>query len=135
MKYLSVLLFFSCISVFAQRPAHHEVYQEFEVVKNAEFPGGMEAFRKIVTENLVYPEKAKQKKIEGKSVISFLIDTNGNLTEPRVVKRLGEGCDEAAINAILTTKHIKWSPAINTEGKVVKVRKNFPVTFKLPKTE
>lgn len=121
--------------VSAQQHTHHEVYQEFEVVKNAEFPGGVQAFRKMVTESIIYPKEAKEKNIQGKSLISFVVDTDGNITQLKVVKRLGAGCDEAAIEAILATKHIKWSPATNTEGKIVKVRKTFPIEFKLPKTE
>lgn len=121
--------------IFAQQHSHHEIYQEFEVVKNAEFPGGVEAFRKMVAANIVYPQEAKNKKIEGKSLISFVIDTEGNITQVKVLKKLGAGCDEAAMNAILATKHIKWTPATNTEGKMVKVRKTLPVSFNLPKTE
>ena len=131
---LSICTLF-CLESFAQRPAHQEVYQEFEVAKNAEFPSGINLFRKMVSEGIVYPKEALEKKIEGKSIISFLIDQDGTITELKVIKRLGSGCDEAAMNAILTTKHIKWSPALNTEGKPVKVRKTIPIDFKLPKTE
>ena len=131
---LTICLLFVA-EVSAQQHTQHEVYQEFEVVKNAEFPGGVQAFRKMVAESIVYPKEAKEKNIQGKSLISFVVDTDGSIIQLKVMKRLGAGCDEAAIDAILATKHIKWSPATNTEGKAVKVRKTLPVEFKLPKTE
>ena len=131
---LSICALF-CLESFAQQPAHQEVYQEFEVAKNAEFPGGIEAFKTMLSKSIVYPKEAREKKIEGKSIISFLIDKDGTITELKVIKRLGGGCDEAVMNAILATKHIKWSPALNTEGKPVKVRKTIPIDFKMPKSE
>lgn len=131
---LSVCVLF-CLQSLAQQPAHQEIYQEFEVSKNAEFPGGVEAFRKMLQENLTYPKEAKEKNVEGKSILSFVIDKDGTIGNVKILKRLGSGCDEAAINAILATKHIKWSPALNTEGKAVKVRKTIPIDFKIPKSE
>ncbi|GAB4127603.1 MAG: hypothetical protein OHK0045_25070 [Raineya sp.] len=132
---LATLIFSFGISAFAQQASHHEIYQEFEVMKNAEFPGGIQAFRKMVSENIVYPKEAKEQKVQGKSLLSFIIDEEGKITQVRVMKRLGSGCDEAAIAAILATKDIRWSPATNTEGKAVKVRKIIPIDFTLPQSE
>ena len=85
--------------------------------------GGIAAIQK----NIKYPEIAKRAGIEGKVYIQAYIDENGNVTKAAVLKGIGGGCDEAAMNAI---KKVKFIPG-RQAGKPVKVQVSVPVIFKL----
>ncbi|MCS6796598.1 MAG: TonB family protein, partial [Raineya sp.] len=110
----------------------NKVYNEFEVVKNADYPGGINAFRKALQEKIKYPSQATRKGTEGTVTISFVIDKDGKITDAKVIKDIGDGCGDAALEALkqMTTP---WSPATDAKGKAVKVRKTLPVKFTLPK--
>lgn len=95
----------------------------FTVDKMPEVVGGIEA----IMQKIVYPSKAKEKGTTGVVVVSALINEQGNVTETEVLKSVGDGCDEAAVNAIKQTKFT----AGEQNGKKVKVRVNIPVSFKL----
>jgi TonB family protein len=85
--------------------------------------GGIAAIQR----NIKYPEIAKRAGIEGKVYILAYIDENGNVTKTTVLKGIGGGCDEAAMNAI---KKVKFTPG-RQRGKPVKVQVSVPVIFKL----
>lgn len=85
--------------------------------------GGISGIQK----RIVYPELAKRAGVEGKVLVLAFVDESGNVTKAEVIKGIGLGCNEAAINAILQTK---FKPGIQ-RGKPVKVRVTIPVTFKL----
>lgn len=88
-----------------------------------EVEGGLaEIFKKIK-----YPEIAKKAGISGKVYVMAFIDENGNVNDVQVIKGIGGGCDEAAVEAI---KQLKFVPGKN-EGKPVKVKLSLPITFKL----
>lgn len=80
-----------------------------------------------IQKRIVYPELAKRAGIEGKVLVLAFVDESGNVTKAEVIKGIGLGCDEAAINAIVQTK---FKPG-RQRGKPVKVQVTIPVTFKL----
>jgi protein TonB len=85
--------------------------------------GGYEALYK----NLHYTEIAKRTEITGTVVIELVVDKDGNPTEVKVVKSIGGGLDDIALNAV---KNLKFTPGIQS-GKPVKVRMNIPIKFVL----
>jgi TonB family protein len=85
--------------------------------------GGIAAIQK----NIKYPEIARRAGIEGKVYIQAYIDEKGNVTKTTILKGIGAGCDEAAMNAI---KKVKFIPG-RQGGKPVKVQVSVPVIFKL----
>jgi TonB family protein len=85
--------------------------------------GGVAAIQK----NIKYPELARRAGIEGKVYILAYINENGNVTKTAVLKGIGGGCDEAAMNAIKKVKFIPGKQA----GKPVNVQVSVPVIFKL----
>jgi periplasmic protein TonB len=99
---------------------------------DAQFPGGMAKFYKAVTDNIKYPAKARREGIQGKISVEFVVETDGSITEPKVIgKALGYGCEEEALRAFNTImKEHKWIPA-EQNGKKVRLRKTLPITFKL----
>jgi TonB family protein len=84
-----------------------------------------------IQENLHYPEIARKAGIEGTVIVYAKIDTEGVVTNTKIVKPLGEknGCNEAAVQAIKT---VKWMPA-KQRDKSVAVWVSVPVKFKLSK--
>lgn len=110
----------------------NKVYTEFEVVKNAEYAGGINAFRKELQSKINYPSLAKRKETQGKVTLQFTVEKDGSITDVKILKDIGDGCGEEAMAALkkMTTK---WSPATNAQGTPVRVRKTIPVDFKLAK--
>ena len=91
-------------------------------------PGGIEKFYQYVGSELRYPAQARRLGVEGKVFVEFIIQTDGSVTDARVVKGIGAGCDEAARNVIASSA--KWTPGKN-KGVIVKQRMVMPVSFAL----
>jgi protein TonB len=85
--------------------------------------GGMEAIYRHVT----YPEIARKAGIEGRVVLQFIVDERGNVVNPIVIRGIGGGCDEAALEAI---KNVKFTPGLQ-RGRPVKVQYQLPIVFRL----
>lgn len=85
--------------------------------------GGLGAIYKHIT----YPEIAKKAGVEGKVYLLVYINEKGGVDNVKVIKGLGAGCDQAAINGI---KEIKFTPA-KDKGVPVKVKLSLSITFKL----
>lgn len=82
---------------------------------------------KAIQEKIVYPEIAKRAGIEGKVYVQAFIDENGNVVSAKILKGIGAGCDEAALNAV---KETKFTPG-KQRGKPVKTQVSIPIMFKL----
>lgn len=80
-----------------------------------------------IQSKIKYPEIAKRAGIEGKVYVLALIDENGNVASARIIKGIGAGCDEAALDAVTQTK---FKPG-RQKGKPVKVQVSIPIVFKL----
>jgi|GEM_PF-557001 len=78
-------------------------------------------------EHIEYPKEALDRRIEGRVFVQFIVDRNGNVTDPEILKDIGFGCGEAAVKAL--TK-ISFTPGIQN-GVEVPVSYTLPVTFKL----
>ncbi len=94
-----------------------------------EFPGGHSAFIKFLSRNLKYPGIAVEKGIEGKVLISFIIEKNGRLSNIKILRGIGYGCDEEAIRVL--EKSPEWKPGIQNKQKV-RVAYTLPINFNLP---
>ncbi|HMU41739.1 MAG TPA: energy transducer TonB [Ignavibacteriaceae bacterium] len=85
--------------------------------------GGISA----IQSKIVYPEIAKRAGVEGKVYVLAFVDENGNVTDAKIIKGLGAGCDEAALDAVRKTK---FKPG-KQRGKPVKVQVSIPIVFRL----
>ena len=97
-------------------------------LKLPEYPGGKEAFRKYIKENLKYPEEALQKQIEGIVQLVAQIDDNGHVVDVTIEKGLGAGCDEEAARLI---RNVRFG-GVKNRGVRLKTKKKFKIEFKLP---
>lgn len=92
-----------------------------------ELVGGLASIQK----NIEYPELARRAGIEGRVVVQFIIDKQGNVNNPVVVRGIGGGCDEEALKAVAKAKFIPGKQ----RGKPVLVKYSLPVSFKLAKED
>ncbi|MFO7853602.1 MAG: TonB family protein [Bacteroidota bacterium] len=103
----------------------------FVVVEDMpQFPGGLTALRSYIYDNLEYPEKAKQKGIEGKVTVGFTVDARGDIENVHIVRSTYAGFDDAAMKVFRNMP--AWEPG-KQRGHPVKVKLNVPVEFKLDK--
>lgn len=90
--------------------------------------GGTEAFFEWIQKNQQYPTLARQRKVEGKVMVEFIVQKDGSLTDAKVVKPLGSGLDQEALRLIKVAP--KWTPA-TYQGQPVKQKMVLPVLFQL----
>jgi len=117
--------------VFEEAP-EEEVAEEIHTIveEKPEPEGGILAFYAFINKNLRYPVLAKRMGIQGKVFVQFVIDKDGSIIDPVVVKGIGGGCDEEAIRVIGIAP--KWKPG-KQRGRPVKVLKIIPIHFVLKK--
>jgi len=105
------------------------VYSLKDVDNEPEPEGGIEALYSKWNSLGTYPKEARRKGIEGRVLISFIIDEAGRMSDAKVEEGIGHGCDEVAVEALLKTG-VKWIPAMKDNVKV-KVRMVAPFVFRL----
>ena len=114
-------------SVMAQvNDDDNPVYDVCEVLP--EYPGGMEAMMKFVSENIKYPAEAHTKGIQGRVLISYVVEKDGSLSNIHVVRSVDPLLDAEALR--VANLMPKWKPG-KQGGKPVRVKFVLPVTFKL----
>lgn len=89
--------------------------------------GGVQVFQTYIQQNLRYPKAAKAMKLEGVVEIAFVIEEDGSLTNIKVVKGIGSGCDTEAIRLIKNAP--KWLPS-EINGVKKRFMVTIPITFK-----
>ena len=114
---------------------HEEVIEDGElfgciVETMPSFRGGQQKLFEFLGNNLVYPQEAKEAGIEGQVFVEFYIEKDGSVTDGKVLKGIGYGCDEEALRVIGLMP--KWYPG-KQRGKAVRVRYTLPINFKLSK--
>ena len=111
-------------------PAFADSSQVFAIVdKMPSFPGGETAMLEFLKRNLKFPEDAKENGIDGKIFLSFIIETDGRITNVKVDRGItGGGLNQEAIRVVKSMPD--WIPGTN-KGRVVRVSYKLPITFKL----
>ncbi len=116
------------VQVVAEEPKE-EVEEIFTVVEETAAPkGGMPAFYKYIGEKMKYPAQARRMGVEGKVFVQFVIGKDGSITDVKVIKGIGAGCDEEAARVMQSAP--PWNPG-KQRGKAVKQRYTLPIQFKL----
>ena len=101
----------------------------FEVVEqNPSFPGGDKALMEWLHKNLKYPQSAQENNIQGRVLVQFVVNKDGSIVEPKVIRAADPALDKEAIRAVQAMP--KWIPG-KQRGKNVRVRFTLPVTFRL----
>ena len=80
------------------------------------FPGGQQALLEFLRQNVNYPEQAKKDSIEGRVLVGFVIETDGSITEPKVVQSIHPLLDAEALRVISLMP--KWEPGYQADSLV-----------------
>jgi protein TonB len=92
------------------------------------YPGGIKAIRKLIREQLRYPEAARRAGIEGTVHLKYTIDHRGRVIGAKVISGIGGGCEEEAIRLV---KLLKFEVPKNRKMRVL-FHKKLQIHFKLP---
>jgi TonB family protein len=111
-------------------PSNDSIYQIVDEMP--QFPGGEKAMMEYVAKNVKYPQEAKDKEIQGRVFVSFVIEKDGSVNEVKVLRSIGGGCDEEAVRVVKAMP--KWKPG-KQDGKPVRVSYMMPFFFKLEESK
>lgn len=107
-------------------PKEDEIFVAVE--QQAEFPGGMAALMKWLSNNIRYPEAAQQNDVQGRVVVKFVVEKDGSVSQAQIVKGVDKDLDKEALRVV--NKMPKWQAGKNN-GVAVRSYFTLPVSFKL----
>jgi protein TonB len=109
-----------------------EVVEEEEIFVFVEeypsYPGGEEALYKYLSQNIQYPDVARDNNITGTVVIRFVVEKDGSITKAAIAREIGGGCGKEALRVVNSMP--KWKPG-KQSGKAVRTEFTLPVQFQL----
>jgi protein TonB len=111
--------------VIEQKP-EAEIFTVVE--EQPQYPGGEAALMKYLQENIKYPEEAKELGIQGRVFVTFVVEVDGSITDVKVLRGIGGGCDQEAVRVVKSMS--KWIPG-KQRGVPVRVQFNLPIKFTL----
>ena len=101
----------------------------FEVVEQMpSFPGGAGALMKYLSENIKYPVVAQENGVQGRVVVSFVVERDGSITDVKVARSVDPSLDREAMRVVRSMP--RWIPG-KQNGSAVRVKYNVPVSFRL----
>lgn len=129
-----------CAQILPTQPADKENATPQKMEKESEeffcdiweetprFPGGDEALMKYIQQNLRYPEDAKQKGIEGRVFVNFVVEKDGSLSKFKILRSVDPLLDEEALRVVKGMP--KWIPG-KLGKEIVSMRLTLPIPFML----
>ena len=103
-----------------------EIFQIVEEMPS--FPGGELKMMEYIAKNIKYPQIARESGIKGRVFINFVVEPDGSVSNVKVLRGIGGGCDEEAMRVVKSMP--KWKPG-KQRGKAVRVSYMLPVNFQL----
>ena len=94
-----------------------------------QYPGGESALMTYLGSAVKYPEEARKKGTTGTVYVSFVVSKKGEVKNARVIRGVGDGCDEAALTAVQGMQ--RWTPGLNHQDQPIDVEITIPVKFDL----
>jgi len=116
--------------VIAQpEPPKEEETKVFDVVEvMPSFPGGQAALFEYLSKNIKYPVVAEENGVQGRVIVTFVVERNGSITDVQVAKSVDPSLDKEAVRVVKSMPH--WIPG-KQNGSAVRVKFTVPVTFRL----
>jgi protein TonB len=112
--------------VVEEEVVEQEIFQIVEEMPA--FPGGEQKLMEYVGKNIKYPQIARETGIQGRVFIGFVVEPDGSVSNVKLLRGIGGGCDEEAMRVVKSMP--KWKPG-KQRGKAVRVSYQIPVFFKL----
>ena len=147
--FMKIFLFISCLvfpgAVFSQVQTEQEFkpmqgkYEDSSAQEDSvrsftsidvlpQFPGGQQGWAQFLMQNLKYPEEARKKKIMGRVLVQFVVEKDGSLSDMKILRGIGGGCDEETVRVLQLSP--KWKPGVQN-GRTVRVSYVMPLSFRL----
>ena len=114
------------VEVEEEEVVEQEIFQIVEEMPS--FPGGEAELLKYVATHIKYPQIARETGIQGRVFVGFVVEPDGSVSNVKILRGIGGGCDEEAVRVIKSLP--KWKPG-KQRGKAVRVSYQIPVLFKL----
>lgn len=127
--FLNLIIIVTIRHSFSQAPVEDKIFTIVEEMP--QFPGGDSALKRYIQTNIRYPDKAREHSITGTVYVSFLVDKDGNIQDPKLLRGIGGGCDEEALKVISSMP--AWLPG-KQNGRAVIVQYNIPIKFNVEKS-
>ena len=127
---MALMAVFGLTTVSAQKTVVAKKNQKvFDVVEQMpEYPGGQAALFEYLSKNIEYPADAEKKKVEGKVFVTFVVDSDGKITDVSLLKKVFPSLDAEAIRVISAMPN--WIPG-RQKGQAVRVKYTVPIMFRL----
>jgi periplasmic protein TonB len=113
-------------TIIEEAPQEDEIFMVVEDMP--EPPGGIAELMKFLGKNIKYPTIAQENGIQGRVVVEFVVNRDGSIVDPKVVRGVDPSLDKEAVRVIMSMP--KWKPG-KQGGKTVRVKYTVPVTFRL----
>ena len=107
-------------------PEEEEIFMVVE--DQPEFPGGTAALLEYLRKNIKYPAICRENNIQGRVLVTFIVNKDGAIVEPEVVKSVNPSLDKEALR--VSSQMPNWKPG-SQRGKPVRVKYTVPVNFRL----
>lgn len=127
---MALMTLFCLTTVSAQKTVVAKKNQKvFDVVEQMpEYPGGSAALFEYLSSTVKYPADAEKKKVEGRVLVTFVVEQDGSISDITVVRKVFPSLDAEAVRVIAGMP--RWKPGMQS-GKVVRVKYTVPMTFRL----
>lgn len=110
----------------SESPGEEDVYMVVE--ESPEFPGGTNALMGYLRDNMVIPDSCRENNIQGRVLVTFIVEKDGSITKPVVVKSVNHLLDAEALR--LVSAMPKWKPG-RQNGQAQRVKFTIPINFRL----
>ena len=114
------------VEVEEEEVVEQEIFKIVEEMPS--YPGGEQKLMEYVAKNIKYPQIARETGIQGRVFVGFVVEPDGSISNVKLLRGIGGGCDEEAMRVIKSLP--KWKPG-KQRGKAVRVSYQIPVFFKL----
>lgn len=116
-------------AVTAKADIKHDGHIFTVVEQMPSFPGGQGALLEYLAKNIHYPAVAEENRVQGRVIVTFVVERNGSITEAKVTKSVDPSLDKEALRVIRSMPN--WIPGRLKGGEAVRVKYTTPVTFRL----
>lgn len=110
----------------SQAPGEEDVFMVVE--ESPEFPGGINALMGYLRDNMVIPDSCWENNIEGRVLVTYIVEKDGSITKPEVVKSVHPILDAEALR--LVSAMPKWKPGRH-KGEAQRVKFTIPINFRI----
>ena len=123
---LICFLFMMALPMNAKSESSTKVYDDVDEMPS--FSGGNYGLMTFLAQNMVYPVTAQENGVQGRVIISFVVETDGSITDVKVARSVDPSLDREAMRVVKAMP--KWTPG-KKDGKPVRVKYTTPVVFRL----